>query len=52
MVRSDLCDYSHMYIVLKGTIDLLAAATKKNDKHTSTLHIKNQQHNDRQCRRS
>ena len=51
MVRSDLCDYSHMYIVLKGTIDLLAAATKKNDEQTSTLHIKNE-HNDRQYRRS
>ena len=26
MLRSDLCDYSDAYIVVKGTTDLLAAA--------------------------
>ena len=31
MLRSDLCDYSDEYIVVKGTIDLLAAANQ-NDK--------------------
>ena len=32
MLRSDLCDYSDVYIVVKGTIDLLAAAANENDK--------------------
>ena len=32
MLRSDLCDYSDAYIVLKGTLDLLAAAINENDK--------------------
>ena len=32
MLRSDLCDYSDAYIVAKGAIDLLAAATNENDK--------------------
>ena len=32
MLRSDSCDYSHGYIVVKGTRDLLAAATNENDK--------------------
>ena len=32
MLRSDLCDYSDAYIVVKGTIDLLAAAANENDK--------------------
>ena len=32
MLRSDLCDYSDAYIVVKGTIDLLVAAANENDK--------------------
>ena len=32
VLRSDLCDYSDVYIVVKGTIDLLAAAANQNDK--------------------
>ena len=32
MLSSDLCDYSEVYIVAKGTIDLLAAAANENDK--------------------
>ena len=31
ILRSDLYDYSDPYIVVKGTIDLLAAATNEND---------------------
>ena len=32
VLRSNLCDYSDVYIVVKGTIDLLAAAANENDK--------------------
>ena len=32
MLRLDLCDYSDVYIVLNGTIDLLAAAANENNK--------------------
>ena len=32
MLRSDLCDYSDAYIVVKGTIDPLATAANENDK--------------------
>ena len=32
MLRSDLCDHSDVYIVVKGTIDLLASPTNGNDK--------------------
>ena len=32
MLRSDLCNYSDGYIVVKRTIDLLAAAANENDK--------------------
>ena len=31
MLRSDLCDYSDVYIMVKGTIELLAAAANGND---------------------
>ena len=31
MLRSNLCDYRDAYIVVKGTIDLSAAAANKND---------------------
>ena len=30
MLRSDLCDYRDPYIVVKRTLDLLAAAANKN----------------------
>ena len=32
MLRSDLCDYSDAYIVVKGTISFLAAAGNENAK--------------------
>ena len=32
MLRSDLCDYSDAYTVVKKTIDLLAAAENESDK--------------------
>ena len=32
MLRSDLCDYSDTYLVVKGTIDLLADDANENDK--------------------
>ena len=31
ILRSDLCDYSDAYIVVKGRIDLLAVASNEND---------------------
>ena len=31
MLRSDLCEYSNAYIVVKEIIDLLAAAANEND---------------------
>ena len=42
MLRSDLCDYSDKYIVVKGTIDLLvAAAANKNHKAEKYIAFKN-----------
>ena len=41
MSRSDLCDYSDAYIVVKGTIDLLAAAANENDKTQKNVAFKN-----------
>ena len=41
MLRSDLCDYSHAYIVVKGKIDLLAAAANENDKAQRNVAFKN-----------
>lgn len=32
LLRSNLCDYNDTYIVVKGTIDLLADAANENDK--------------------
>ena len=32
MLRSDLCDYSDVYIVAKGTIDLSVDAANENHK--------------------
>ena len=41
MLRLDLCDYSDAYIVVKGTIDLLAAASNENDKAQKNVIFKN-----------
>ena len=41
MLRSDLCDYSDAYIVVKGVIDLLAAAANENDKAEKNVAFKN-----------
>ena len=41
MLRSDLCDYSDAYIVVKETIDLLAAAANENDKGEKNVAFKN-----------
>ena len=41
MLRSDLCDYFDAYIVVKGTIDLLAAAANENDKAEKNVAFKN-----------
>ena len=40
MLRSDLCDYSDAYIVVKGTIDLLVAAANENDKAQKNVAVK------------
>ena len=41
MEVSDLCDYSDVYIVVKGTIDLLADAPHENDKAQLNVAFKN-----------
>ena len=41
MLRSDLCDYSDAYIVVKGTIDFLAAAANKNNQEEKQDAFKN-----------
>ena len=41
MLRSYLCDYSDAYIVVKGTIDLLAAAANEYDKAEKDFAFKN-----------
>ena len=41
MLGSDRCDYSNAYIVVKGTINLLAAATNENDKAQKNVEFKN-----------
>ena len=41
MLRSYLCDYSDAYIVVKNTIDLLAAAGNENDKAEKNVALKN-----------
>ena len=40
MLRSDLCDYSEAYIVVKGTISFLAKMQMKMIKLRKTLHLK------------
>ena len=32
MLKSDMCDYSDAYILVKGKIDVLAVAVNENDK--------------------
>ena len=41
MLRSDLCDYSDVYIVVKETIDLSASAANENDKAEKNFAFKN-----------
>ena len=41
ILRSDLCDYSDAYIVVKGTIDPLATAANENDKAEKDVAFKN-----------
>ena len=41
MLSSGLCDYSDEYIVVKGTIDLLAAVANENDKTEKDASLKN-----------
>ena len=41
MLRSDLCDYSDAYIVVKGTTDFLADAENENNKDDKNVAFKN-----------
>ena len=41
MLISDWCEYSDAYIVVKGTIDLFAAAANENDKAEKNVIFKN-----------
>ena len=41
MLRSYLCDYSDAHFVVKGTIDVLAAAANENDKAEKDVAFKN-----------
>ena len=41
MLRSDLCDYSDVYIVVKGIIDLVAAAANEIYKAGKNVAFKN-----------
>ena len=41
MLRSDLCDYSDVYIVVKGTIDFLATTANEIDKAQKNVAFKN-----------
>ena len=41
MIRSDLCDFSYEYIVVKGDI---AVTEPNNDKRTKALHLKIMHH--------
>ena len=41
MLRSDLCDYSDAYIVVKGKRDLLANYENENDKAQKSVAFKN-----------
>ena len=41
MLRSDSCDYGDAYIVVKGAIDILAAAANESDKAEENVAFKN-----------
>ena len=41
MLKPDLCDYSDAYIIVKGTVDLLAAAANENDKAQKDVAFRN-----------
>ena len=41
MLRSDLCDYSDAYIVVKGTIDFLSTAANEDNKEEKEAAFKN-----------
>ena len=41
MLKSNLCDYSDVYIVVKVGIDLLAAGANENDKAEKNVTFKN-----------
>ena len=41
MLRSDLCDYSDAFIVVRGTVDLLADDANENDKAQKNVAFKN-----------
>ena len=41
MLKSDLCDYSDVYISVKGTIDLLAFVANQNDKAEKNVSFRN-----------
>ena len=41
ILRSDLCDYRDAHIILKGTIDLLAATGNENNKAQKNVAFKN-----------
>ena len=41
MLKSNLCDYSDVYIVVKGGTDLLAAGANENDKAEKNVAFKN-----------
>ena len=41
MLRSDICHYSDAYIVLRGIIEILAAAENENDKARKDVAFKN-----------
>ena len=44
MVRSDLCDYSDAYIVVKGTVNIIAGNNNIRDKKNSPLAFKIMHH--------
>ena len=44
MLRSDLCDYSDAYIVVKGTITVLRPNAVKKKKTAKLLHLKIMHH--------
>ena len=41
MLRSDLCDYSDAYVVVKGTTDFLADAKNENNEADKNVAFKN-----------